>query len=112
MKELFKKYLNKKFLKEFFLINLGVFLTALSFSIVQDPYNLVCGGVSGISILLKPLFDSLVPTSVIILVLNLICLILGLVIIGKDFFVKTLYGSLVFPFYTFLNDFICKPEDF
>lgn len=116
-----EKYLNKKFLKEFLFINLGVFLTALSFSVIQDPYNLVCGGVSGISILLKPIFGDIVPSSVVILALNLICLLMGLIFIGKDFFIKTTYGSLVFPFYTFLseliyhyllNDYVCKPEDF
>ncbi len=121
MASLKEKYLNKKFLKEFALINLGVFLTAFSFSIVQDPYNLVCGGVSGISILLKPVISDFVPSSVVILVLNIICLMMGLIFIGKDFFIKTAYGSLVFPAYTFLSELIykyllnnyrCKPEDF
>lgn len=114
-------FLNKKFLKEFALINVGVFLAALSFSIVQDPYNLVCGGVSGISILLKPVVHEIIPSSVVILILNIICLLLGLIFIGRDFFIKTTYGSLVFPFYTFLaeliynhilNGYQCNPEDF
>lgn len=116
-----EKFLNKKFLKEFLLINLGVFLTALSFSIVQDPYNLACGGVSGISILLKPVFQDFVPSSVVILALNLICLFLGLIFIGKEFFIKTTYGSLVYPLYTFLSELIyqyllkgykCNQSDF
>lgn len=121
MEKIKDKFFNKKFLKEFLLINIGVFLTALSFSIVQDPYNLACGGVSGISILLKPIVHDVLPSSVVILILNIICLILGLIFIGRDFFIKTTYGSLVYPLYTFLSEIIykyvlqefkCNPEDF
>lgn len=88
-----KKIFTKKFFKEYAYITLGVFLVALSFSFFLDPYDLVIGGVSGIAIILEQYMD----TSLVILLINGALLVLGLFLLGKDFFVKTAYGSLMFP---------------
>ena len=54
MKELLKKkFFNKKFLKEFLMINLGVLCSAFAFSFFLDPNNMVCGGVGGIGTILS-----------------------------------------------------------
>ena len=42
-----KNIVNKQSIKEFLMINLGVFLAALSFALFLDKYNVVIGGVSG-----------------------------------------------------------------
>ena len=88
-----KKIFTKKLFKEYAYITLGVFLVALSFSFFLDPYDLVIGGVSGIAIILEQYMD----TSLVILLINGALLVLGLFLLGKDFFVKTAYGSLMFP---------------
>ncbi len=98
-----ERFFNKKFIKEFLLINIGVFLTAFSFSFFLDANNLVFGGVSGIGIIIRNLFgDTEVPTSVIIFVINMLLLVISFFALGKNFFVKTIYGSLMFPVYSFL----------
>lgn len=88
-----KKIFTKKFFKEYAYITLGVFLVALSFSFFLDPYDLVIGGVSGIAIILEQYMD----TSLVILLINGALLVLGFFLLGKEFFVKTAYGSLMFP---------------
>ena len=92
-----KKIFTKKLLKEYAYITLGVFLVALAFSFFLDPYDLVIGGVSGIAIILKPYMD----TSLVMLIINAGLLVLALVLLGKEFVIKTAYGSIMFPAMTY-----------
>lgn len=92
-----KKIFTKKLFKEYAFITLGVFLVALSFSFFLDPYDLVIGGVSGIAIILEQYMD----TALVILLINGALLILGWFLLGKEFFMKTAYGSLMFPIITY-----------
>jgi uncharacterized membrane-anchored protein YitT (DUF2179 family) len=98
------KKISKKRIFEFLYINLGVMLVALSFSLFLEPNNIVAGGVSGIGIILRDIFH-LNPVSI-ILATNLLLLIVGFIFIGKEFFLKTAYGSIMFPAYTWAFGFI------
>ena len=53
-----KKYLNKEYLKELFIITFGNFLVAVSFSFFLDPNNLVIGGATGLATIFKNLFSN------------------------------------------------------
>lgn len=86
--------------KEYTMITLGVLIMSIGFQYLIIPNDLVPGGVSGISIILKEFIDF--NPSIIILVINMLLLGLGLLFLGKDFFLKTLYSSLLFPLYLFL----------
>lgn len=101
-----KNILNKKRIKEFVLINIGVFLVSFAFTFFLDKNNFIFGGVSGIGIILKNLFGEKVPSSIIILVINTILLIIGWIFLGKGFFLKTIFGTIAFPFYSFLLELI------
>ena len=78
---------------------IGVFLT---------PNKIVGGGVSGLSTILYHAFS--VPPGVSFFVINIIFLIIGFRVLGKEFTVKTLFGATLisvfvqifsyFPFYT------------
>lgn len=104
-----EKYLNKKKIKEFLLINIGVFLVAFAFTFFLDRNDFIFGGVSGIGIILKNLFGDKVPSSVIILIVNILLLLIGLLFLGKSFFVKTIFGTIAFPVYSFLLE-LAIPE--
>ena len=97
-----KKFFTKKKIKEFLCINIGVFLVALSFTFFLDRNDFIFGGVSGIGIILRNVFGDKVPSSLIILVINIILLIIGLISLGKEFFLKTIFGTIAFPVYSFL----------
>lgn len=107
---MFKK-MNKK-LKNFIFINIGVMGLALSFSFFLSPFGLVTGGIGGIAInvinILERFGIEINDTyhtfieSGIMMVVNVVLLVLALVLIGKDFFFKTLYCAVAYPIYTFL----------
>lgn len=101
-----ERFLNKKKIKEFLLINLGVFLVAFSFTFFLDRNNFIFGGVSGIGVILKNVFGEKIPSSIIVLIVNMILLVVGLIFLGKGFFIKTVYGTIAFPIYSFLLELV------
>ncbi len=98
---------NKK-IKNFLYINLGVMLMAFAYTFFVDSNELIIGGVGGIATLLKNVFETTlninfhIDSSLIILVLNLLLLVIALLFVGKEFFYKTLYASLIYPVYVFI----------
>lgn len=76
-------------------VTIGVMITAFSFSFFLEPNSLVIGGVSGVGIILKSILET--DVALIILIINVVLLLLGLIFLGKEFFIKTVYGSLAFP---------------
>jgi len=85
-------------IREVLEITAGVLLLSLGFYFFLLPLNLVIGGVMGISVLTKEIF----PVSLFILVTNTILLFLGLLFLGKVFFLKTIYATLLSPVIIFL----------
>lgn len=109
-----KKFFNKKNIRDFLVINLGVFLMAFTYSVFIDRNSLVIGGVGGVATMIrkslegKMIFGMEISSSLIIFVINIFLLILALALVGKDFFFKTVYASLVYPIYVFLFETIFK----
>lgn len=101
-----EKFFSKKRIKEFIMINIGIFLVSFSFTFFLDKNNFIFGGVSGIGVILKNLLGEKVPSSLIILVVNLILLIIGWITLGKGFFFKTVLGTILFPVYSFLLELV------
>lgn len=84
-------------------ITIGVILISLAFYFLFLPSELVTGGVTGLSIVFKEIFKaSEVAVSIFILIANLILLLIGGIILGKEFFFKTIYGTLLLPLITLL----------
>lgn len=105
-----KKLFSKKSLQDLVYINIGIILMAFAYSFFLEPMDIVTGGVSGLGIIFKHLWQS-DPANV-ILVLNLALLIVGLFFLGKDFFVKTIYGSIAFPLYIKLFSLLAEVTNF
>ena len=95
MKKFFKKYITKEHLKDWSIVTLGNLLVAFSFSFFLDPNNLVIGGTTGLATILRELFS--IDPSITAFVINTALLIIGLFLLGKEFFIKTVYSTLVFP---------------
>ncbi len=90
--------------KDFIMLNIGLIMTAFCLVMIFEPNNAVFGGVGGIGIILDDILA--MPVSVIVLVINALLLIVGWIFIGKEFFLKTLYGSLAYPVYAFLFELL------
>lgn len=100
------KALRKKVL-EWFYITVGVAIASFAFSFFLNVNNIVIGGVSGISIIIKNKVHGYDP-ALSILIVNIILLILGLVLLGKEFLIKTTYGSLLYPAFISFYDWLYK----
>lgn len=110
-----KKLKIKKILKQYIWITFGVFLLNLAFFFFLDPAEIVTGGMMGVSIIVEPYLlkiGSWFTPSIFLYIVNGICLILGLVFLGKDFFLKTIYATLVQPSILFVFERTMNPNFF
>lgn len=102
MKEFYLKY--KKVINEYLLMTFGIAIGGFSFSFFLNPNNIVPGGISGIGVILKNFFN--IDPAFIILAINIALLLLSLFFLGKDFFIKTIYGSITFPVFIYIFDLL------
>lgn len=79
----------------YILITLGCISLAAGFYFFNSPANLVTGGVMGISIILEEALG--ISSTLSVYILDVACLILGLIFLGKNFFTKTAYATLLIP---------------
>ena len=104
-----------KHIKQYTLVTLGVIILDISFYFFMEPASIVTGGVFGLSIILEPLFNlagDWFTTSTFLYIVNIATLILGLICLGKDFFIKTIYGTLLSPTIVLLLELTCDPNFF
>ncbi len=107
-----KKIKTKKFIKQYIYITFGVFLLNLAFFFFLEPAGIVTGGMMGIAIIIEPILLNLgswFTSSIFLYIANAICLILGLIFLGKDFFLKTVYASLIQPTILFIFERTMDP---
>lgn len=76
-------------------IIVGNFLLALSVYAFVVPFDITVGGATGLSIVLNKL--SGINLSMIVLIINLICLPLGYFFVGKELVIGSLLSSLIYP---------------
>lgn len=81
--------------KEYLFITLGALLVTIGVYYFKFPNNFSIGGVTGIGILLSSVLAGKVSSGTIVLIINLILLVIGYIVFGKDFGFKTAYGSLI-----------------
>ena len=99
MKEAIKHKIKIKELIEFII---GCLLVALAFNLFMSPNNLVAGGVSGFSLILKHFFG--LNPSTIISIANVFLIILSFLVLGKEKTKATILGSILFPVFVSLTE--------
>lgn len=92
----------KKILK----IIIGCFISALSFNIFMVPYNILPGGVSGISLIVNHFAH--LDKALFILIVSLLLLVISYFTLGKEITYKSIIGSLLFPLFISLTEFLLK----
>lgn len=75
----------------------GNFLLAVSVAYFVLPFDILSGGVAGISIITKGLWGWSPTVTIDVLVIGLF--IVGAIVLGKEFALKTALSSLVYPFF-------------
>ena len=84
-----------KNLFKYLMITLGLLILSISINMFFGPHYIAAGGTSGLGILLEYLVR--VDRSLVVLALNSVMLLLAIIYLGKQVFMKVLYGSLVLP---------------
>lgn len=82
---------------------LGIFIVSITFNIFMIPNDIVYG-VGGIGVIFKKLFN--ITPSVVILISSILLLILSFVTLGFDKTKNSIIGSLLFPIFVELTEFI------
>lgn len=80
----------------------GTYLLALNYNLFLVPNNIVFGGVSGIAILIKQVFN--VSPSLFVLIANIIILILSFIFLGVKKSLKSAFGSILYPLFISLTE--------
>lgn len=89
-----------KGIEQYLMISVGIILMVVGFYYFIIPADLVTGGVTGISLVLNKLTG--IKISYIVFGFNMLFLVLGFAVLGKKTFIKSIYGSLLFPAVLFL----------
>ncbi|MBQ2285626.1 MAG: YitT family protein [Clostridia bacterium] len=93
-----------KKIKSILAIVLGTMITGFAISVFLTPNKIVGGGVSGIATIL---FHTLnIPTGLSNIVLNVVLLLLGLGLLGKNFIIKTFAGAGLISLFIHLFSYI------
>lgn len=85
-------------IKNLLLVLSGTAILAFGTAVFIVPFDLVSGGVSGIAIVINHIFRiEWLTIDMIVTALTWIFFALGLVLLGKDFAIKTLLSTLAYP---------------
>lgn len=92
-----KKIMTKERIVSLLYVTVGAFLLAVSMQSVLEPNQIVAGGATGVSVILNHVTG--IPSFIILYAINIPLLILCFILLGKEVGMKTIYGSMIFPFF-------------
>ena len=87
-----------KLIKKYFLVIFGTLVLSFGTAVFIVPFELVSGGVSGFSIVISRAFGGAVSVDLLITLLVWGLFFLGLFVLGRDFALKTLLSTAIYPF--------------
>ncbi len=88
-----KQVLN--FFKVYALITFGAAITALAINVFLVPYKIAPGGLSGLATVIYYVSGGRFPVGTTMLIINIPLFIMGYKFIGRHFFIRTLYGTVI-----------------
>lgn len=97
-------------LKFLSILNFGILLMAVGIYFFKTPNGFATGGVSGIAIILHNLLPLNITVGTYMLVINVLLLVLGVVILGKECGALTIYCTMMLSMINWGLEFICPLE--
>ncbi|AZS18474.1 YitT family protein [Paenibacillus lutimineralis] len=83
------------------MIIVGSFITALAFNLFLLPSNIASGGVSGISVIIQSVFG--IEPAYTQWALNIPLFIAGYLVLGRNYAIRSLLGTIVLPLFVFMT---------
>ena len=105
LKNIHKKYFGKNLL----LFLCGVIISSFTFNLFYQRYNIVVSGTGGLSVLINNYIDF--DVSIILLILNLLCLLIGFIFFGWDYALKMLAITFISPMFVKGTSYITNMID-
>ena len=78
----------------------GCFISSFAFNVFFSQYNLVCGGITGLSVILQQYFEP----SKLILIINIGLLILSYFTLGFEQTKNSIIGAILIPIFVYLTE--------
>lgn len=100
--DIIKKIESKSRIRRYFELVFGVLLIAVAFNLFLLPNNIVFGGVSGLSIIVKEITP--INPSAFIMICSLLLLIVSYLVLGKEKTRGSVVGSILFPIFVDLTE--------
>ncbi len=107
-------------LKNIGLVTLGTLVLAFGCAVFVVPFDLVTGGVTGFSIVINnvlkippivlPILGEMPFIDIIVFCITWILFFLGLIFLGKDFALKTLISSIIYPIGLYVFGLLVNPN--
>lgn len=89
-----------KIIKEYALVTVGTFLVSAAIFFFMIPSQIAVGSISGLSVMLSHVVP--IPVSAWMLLFNAILLVIGFLLLGREFGAKTVYSSILAPIFQYL----------
>lgn len=99
--DIIKRIESKYRIRRYFELIFGVLLIAVAFNLFLLPNNVVFGGVSGLSIIVKEIIP--INPSTFIMICSLLLLIVSFLVLGKEKTKGSVVGSILFPIFVDLT---------
>jgi uncharacterized membrane-anchored protein YitT (DUF2179 family) len=109
VEKLVERIKKRNIVKRYAMLLLGCLIVAFSFNLFFLRYNIVCFGVSGISIVLSSFG---INPSTFIMIANLVLLIISYFFLGVEDTKNQIVGSLLYPIFVSLTAYITNLIDF
>lgn len=85
----------KQTVKEYLLLTAGVLFVVIGVYFFKFPNNFAIGGVTGLAMIASNALGGAISSATIVTIINAILLVIGLLVLGKEFSTKTIYGSFL-----------------
>ena len=113
---MFEKYKNmskqewKLVIKNLLLVIIGTSVLAFGVGVFIIPFKLVTGGVPGVSIILNAIIPANISIEAYTAIVTWVLFFLGLLVLGKDFALKTLLSTIIYPLVVGLTSRLVDPN--
>ncbi len=104
MNSVISKIYSKNKIKRYLWMIFGVFICACSYNLFILPYDIVFGGVGGISIIFSYFFD--IKPALFMLFCSFVFALIGFLFLSKEKVFKSLLGAFLFPLFTEFTSFL------
>ena len=104
MDTILSKVYNKNKIKRYLWVLLGIIICACSYNIFILPYDIVFGGVGGISIIVQEFIP--IKPSVIMLFFSFIFCMIGFMFLSREKVLRSVLGAILFPVFVEITSFL------